>query len=89
MKLSEQLIGKKVTFRAHHDAFPSMFVAGTILSVAPIKHSKSEVEYTVKDTDDTIATFWATKHMIQSLLDTKEYVSDSFASRESKFVYIK
>ena len=48
MKLSQRLLGKQVTFNAHHNSFPSNCFKGEIIKVEDSSCSYPQVKYTVK-----------------------------------------
>ena len=68
MKLSQQLLGKQVTFNSHHNAFPSNFFKGEIIKVEDSSCSYPQVRYTVQS-EDKLNTFDACLKTVTDLVN--------------------
>ena len=87
MKLSEQLIGKQVSFNFHHDAFPSNCFRGQIISVENASYSMPEVKYTVK-TETGTETFTACKVIVTALVESGEHESGAQWSKSTTYIKV-
>jgi hypothetical protein len=79
------IFGYSVTYKAVGDYHPTMYIQGKIVGVQT--HSETEVEIIVK-TDKDDRTFRVCKITLNTLIDTKAYVSDNQWSRTSTFIYL-